>query len=87
MADGTHPLFPGHDPQAEAELQAMIFGGGGYVPPEEVDIEEASSYLNLEGDGGEEHHEGDGGEEDDEGYEAELETTTSGAEVYIISLC
>lgn len=85
--DRADPIRVNFDPEAEEHLFGMINGDILYVPVEEDEEEDVSSYLNLEGEGRQQgDDEGtdtvDGGQPstNDDG---DMQLATTSGEVYI----
>ncbi len=86
--DRADPIRGNYDADAEEHIFGIINGDIPYVPAEEDEEEDVSSYLNLDG-------EGEGRQGDDEGMDIvdggqtstnddlELQVATTSGEVYI----
>ena len=91
--DRADPIMANYDPDAEEHIMGIINGHVPYVPTEQDEEEDISSYLNLDGeDEGRQRGDDEGTNIVDGGQpsindDLQLEVaTTSGAEVYIYTL-
>ena len=83
--DRADPIMANYDPAAEEHLFGLINGDIHYVPTEQDEEDDISSYLNL--DGQDEGRQQDDAEQTSINDDLQLEVaTTSGAEVYIYIL-
>jgi hypothetical protein len=83
--DRADPIMDNYDQEAEEHLFGIIKGDIVYVPTEQDEEEDISSYLNL--DGQDEGRQQDDGEETSINDDLQLQVaTSSGAEVYIYIL-
>ena len=80
--DRADPIMANYDPDAEEHIMDIINGDVPYVPTEQDEEDDISSYLNL--DGQDEGRQQDDAEQTSINDDLQLEVaTTSGAEVYI----
>jgi hypothetical protein len=81
--DRADPIMANYDPEAEEHIMGIINGDVPFVPTEQDEEEDVSSYLNLDGeDEGHQRGDDDGGQpsiNDD----LELQVATTSGEVYI----
>ena len=83
--DRVDPIMANYDSEAEERIFDIIKGDVIYVPTEQDEEDDISSYLNL--DGQDEGRQQDDAEQTSINDDLQLEVaTTSGAEVYIYTL-
>ena len=87
--DRADPIIGGYDEEAEQHLFGIIKGDIPYVPTEEDEEEDVSSYLNLGGEG-EGHQQGDDegtdtvdGGQPSTNNDGDMQLATTSSEVYI----
>jgi hypothetical protein len=87
--DRADPIRENYNAEAEAQLFGIINGDIPYVPAEEDEEEDVSSYLNLDGEGeGRQQGDDEGTDIVDGGQpstndDLELQVATTSGEVYI----
>ena len=85
--DRVDPIMANYDSVAEERIFDIIKGDVIYVPTEQDEEDDISSYLNLEGEDEGRRQQADDAEETSINDDLQLEVaTTSGAEVYIYTL-
>ena len=87
--DRADPIIGGYDEEAEQHIFGIIKGDIPYVPTEEDEEEDVSSYLNLGGEG-EGHQQGDDegtdtvdGGQPSTNNDGDMQLATTSGEVYI----
>ena len=80
--DRADPIIGSYDAEAEEHILGIINGDIPYVPAEEDEEEDVSSYLNLDGEG-EGHQQGDDERTDTVSQDMQLATTSGEVYIYI----
>ena len=80
--DRADPIIGSYDAEAEEHILGIINGDIPYVPTEEDEEEDVSSYLNLDGEG-EGHQQGDDERTDTVSEDMQLATTSGEVYIYI----